>query len=32
MIEIRVEPAYDWLRGDPDFQARIRRVGLWNTP
>jgi hypothetical protein len=29
---IHVDPAFDWLRGDPDFQALINRVGLWNTP
>ena len=32
MMEIRVDPAFDWLRGDPDFQTIIHRVGLWNTP
>ena len=32
MMEIHVDPAFDWLRGDPDFQALINRVGLWNTP
>jgi TolB-like protein/Flp pilus assembly protein TadD len=32
MMEIHVDPAFDWLRGDPDFQAIIHRVGLWNTP
>jgi TolB-like protein/Flp pilus assembly protein TadD len=32
MIEIRMDPAFDWLRGDPDFQTLISRVGLWNAP
>jgi hypothetical protein len=30
MISLQVNPKFDRLREHPDFQAIVRRIGLWN--
>ena len=31
MISLQVNPKFDRLREHADFQAIVRRVGLWNA-